>query len=237
MQLPRDDTNHPRAEAFRAFIRNADFPCVGAKSALSKGQMRVLVARDITSAWDDMRIYPALMAFAARYRRQPDLFQSFAVIFEGPGDLDETCFERHLWDRVQSLADKDAWLGHPWDGRVSHEPGNPHFSLSFAGEAFFVVGLHPNASRPARRFSSPVLVFNLHAQFEQLREAGRYDKLRSSILQRDEALAGSVNPMLARHGDVSEARQYSGRAVDEGWRCPFRPRGTGPATPATPGAP
>jgi len=166
------------------------------------------------------------MAFAARYRRQPDLFQSFAVVFEGPSDLDEEGFERHLWNRVQSLADKDAWLGHPWDGRVAPEPDSPHFSLSFAGEAFFVVGLHPNASRPARRFSSPALVFNLHAQFEQLREAGRYEKLRSSILQRDEALAGSVNPMLARHGEVSEARQYSGRVVDEEWRCPFRPRAT-----------
>jgi FPC/CPF motif-containing protein YcgG len=67
-------------------------------------------------------------------------------------------------------------------------------------------------------------VFNLHAQFEQLREAGRYEKLRSSILQRDETLAESTNPMLARHGEISEARQYSGRAVCEEWRCPFRPR-------------
>jgi len=30
MQLPRDDTNHPKAGAFRAFIRDAGFPCVGA---------------------------------------------------------------------------------------------------------------------------------------------------------------------------------------------------------------
>ena len=45
MQLPRDDRNHPKAEAFRAFIREAGFPCVGAKSALSKGQMKVVVAR------------------------------------------------------------------------------------------------------------------------------------------------------------------------------------------------
>jgi FPC/CPF motif-containing protein YcgG len=214
MQFPRDDRAHPKAEEFRSFIRDAGFPCVGAKSALSKGQMRIMVARDITSAWDDMRIYPALLAFASRYRRQPDLFQSFAVVFEGPGALDEEGFERHLWERVQSLSDKDAWLGHPVDERVASEPDSPHFSLSFAGEAFFVVGLHPHASRPARRFSSPALVFNLHAQFEELREAGRYEKLRSSILQRDEALAGSVNPMLARHGEVSEARQYSGRVVD-----------------------
>ena len=224
MQFPRDDRHHPQAEAFRDFVRDVDFPCVGAKSALSKDQMRIMVARDIASAWDDMRIYPALLAFAARYRRQPDLFQSFVVLFEGPNDLDENGFERHLWERVQSLSDKDAWLGHPLDDSVANEPDSPHFSLSFAGEAFFVVGLHPRASRPARRFSSPALVFNLHAQFEQLREAGRYEKLRSSILQRDEALAGSMNPMLARHGEVSEARQYSGRAVGKEWRCPFQPR-------------
>jgi len=68
------------------------------------------------------------------------------------------------------------------------------------------------------------LVFNLHDQFEQLREAGRYEKLRESILDRDEKLAGSMNPMLARHGASSEARQYSGRAVEPGWQCPFSGR-------------
>jgi FPC/CPF motif-containing protein YcgG len=31
--------------------------------------------------------------------------------------------------------------------------------------------------------------------------------------------------MLARHGTVSEARQYSGRAVDKDWVCPFSGRG------------
>jgi FPC/CPF motif-containing protein YcgG len=85
-----------------------------------------------------------------------------------------------------------------WDERVASEPDSPHFSL--------------------------VLVFNLRAQFEQLREAGRCEKLRSSILPRDEALAGSVNPMLAWHGGVSEARRYNGRMVDEEWCCPFQPR-------------
>ena len=42
---------------------------------------------------------------------------------------------------------------------------------------------------------------------------------------RDEAIAGSRNPMLARHGEASEARQYSGRAVDPDWRCPFHYKG------------
>lgn len=69
------------------------------------------------------------------------------------------------------------------------------------------------------------MVFNLHDQFELLRAEGRYDKLRSSILERDLAIAGTANPMLAQHGTLSAARQYSGRAVEDAWRCPFSGRG------------
>ena len=206
---------------FQDFIRDRAFPCVGAKSALSREQIHVLVARDLRSAWNDLPIHAALHAFAARYKAEPKLFQSLAVIFEGPHDLDEAAFERHLWARVQSLSDKDVWNGVGLDPRVDPEPDSPHFSLSFGGEAFFVVGLHPNASRPARRFETPVMVFNLHDQFEQLRSEGLYEKLRATILARDEALAGSINPMLSRHGEVSEARQYSGRPVEADWVCPF----------------
>lgn len=203
-------------------VADPHFPCVGAKSALGKGQMDILVARDITSGWDDLRILPALAETVARYRRDRALFRTLAVIFEGPSDLTEAAFERHLWARAQSLSDKDDWLGYPTDPTISTDPDDPHFSLSFAGEAFFVVGLHPQASRPARRFDMPTMVFNIHDQFQVLREQQRYEKLRSAILLRDEALAGSINPMLARHGEISEARQYSGRAVGADWKCPFR---------------
>jgi FPC/CPF motif-containing protein YcgG len=211
---------------FEAFIRDRAFPCVGAKSALSRGQLRVIRARDLTSSWNDAEIYSELYAFAARYRADTRLFQSFAVVFDGPSRLGETEFEHHLWRRVQSLTDKDGWQGVAADPRVDSTPESPHFSLSFGGEAFFVVGLHPNASRPARRFEAPALVFNLHDQFERLRAEGGYDKLRSAILDRDEALAGSINPMLAPFGSISEARQYSGREVGSDWVCPFRPRAT-----------
>ena len=53
---------------------------------------------------------------------------------------------------------------------------------------------------------------------------GRYDKLRASIIERDMAIAGSINPMLSQHGSISAARQYSGRAVEAGWRCPYSGR-------------
>ena len=215
------DNSNPLAERFRAFVRDRSFPCVGAKSAVGRDQIRFIVARDIGSAWDDLRVYQALLDFAAGYQQDPRLFQSFVVIFKGPRLQSEAQFEQALWSRVQSLADKDAWHGQDYDSRVSADPDNPHFSLSFGGEGFFIVGLHPHASRPARRFERPALVFNLHDQFEQLRDERRYETLRESILERDLAIAGSANPMLARHGEVSEARQYSGRAVSDQWTCPF----------------
>ena len=209
-------------EAFRSMILEKSFPCVGAKSALGRGQLDFLSARAITSAWDDLAVHDALMRFAWAYRKEPTLFRSFAVLFEGPDDLDEPGFEAALWARLQSLSDKDAWRGQPADPRVSSNPADPHFGLSFGGEAFFVVGLHPGASRPARRFARPAMVFNLHDQFETLRAHNRYEQLRTSIIERDVALSGSANPMLSRHGDSSEARQYSGRVVGEDWKCPFR---------------
>ena len=31
-----------------------------------------------------------------------------------------------------------------------------------------------------------------------------------------------VMSMLERHGEISAARQFSGRAVNDDWQCPFR---------------
>ena len=224
MLPPTTDDDHPLAERFRAFVRDPAFPCVGAKSALAKGQMRIVVARDIRSGWDDLRLYPGLLDLAQRYAAEPVLFQTFVVIFEQDWALSEADFEAAMWARIQSLSDKDAMFAQAPDARVSNDPDDPHFSLSFGGQAFFVVGLHPGASRPARRFARPAMVFNLHDQFERLREEGRYEKLRATILDRDVAVAGSLNPMLSRHGETSEARQYSGRDVGNDWECPFSGR-------------
>lgn len=221
-RVPPDDREHRLAKSFRAFIENRPFPCVGAKAALSRGRLVTIVARDIEDDHDDTRIHAALLGFIARFKMNPNLFQSFAVIFENRGAQGEQAFERNLWARAQAVCDHDAMLGHAWDERVASDADNPHFSLSVAGEAFFIVGLHPDASRPARRFAAPVLVFNLHDQFQRLRQDDRYEKMRSAILERDVALSGSTNPMIARHGVSSEARQYSGRVVGDDWRCPFR---------------
>lgn len=212
---------HPLAAALGRFIADPGFPCVGAKSAMGRGNLQVLVCRSISSSWNDLVISRRLQEFAAAYVRDPIMFQSLAIIFEGPRTLSERQFEKCLWERVQSLSDKDRWEGQRYDRSVSPDPANPHFGLSFGGQAFFIVGLHPHASRRARRFVAPTLIFNLHDQFERLRAENRYEKLRATILDRDKAVQGNINPMLSRHGEASEARQYSGRVVDESWKCPF----------------
>lgn len=220
--LVDEDTVLRGREELLAAIADERFPCVGAKSAMARGTLRTLVCHSLESAWDDVRIHSELLDWAEAYRKNPVGLRSLAAIFEGPADLDEERFEAAMWARLQSLADKDDWRGQPYDGSVSSDPDDPHFSLSFGGAAFFVIGLHPNASRPARRVPRPTLVFNLHDQFERLRSEGRYERMREAIVARDVALAGNVNPMLARFGEVSEARQYSGRVVGEDWRCPFQ---------------
>ncbi|MXO64090.1 guanitoxin biosynthesis heme-dependent pre-guanitoxin N-hydroxylase GntA [Qipengyuania oceanensis] len=202
-------------------VADYGFPCVGAKSALKRGNLEVQAAWQITSAWDDVAIHRNLMHWSWDYSRSPEGLRSFAVVFSGPLDLSERRFEQAMWERLASLADKDDWLGQQYNKQVSNDPADPHFSLSFGGQAYFVVGMHPHASRSARRTKYPTLVFNLHDQFERLREDGKYERMREVILERDEALDGCVNPMLARHGSCSEARQYSGRVVDDQWRCPL----------------
>ena len=104
---------------------------------------------------------------------------------------------------------------------MSSDPADPHFSFSFAGRALYVIGMHANSSREARRFPWPTLIFNPHEQFERLRADGKWKHMQETIRRRDHALQGTINPMLSDFGERSEARQYSGRAVEENWRAPF----------------
>lgn len=215
-QRRRDDSC---VRAFEAFIDDPAFPCVGAKSARARGRLRYLRAGDIGQDRDDGHITRALQAFAAQAACD-EVFVSMAVLFPDSPALEEEAFEQALWQRLTALHAIDSQTC-AWDPSVSADPASPHFSMSIGGRAFFVIGLHPGASRRARRFAWPVLVFNLHSQFEQLRADGRYEKLRGAIIGRDVALDGDANPMLAVHGAATEARQYSGRQVDAQWSCPF----------------
>lgn len=203
----------------RRRIEGADFPCVGAKSALAQESLGFIHAHDLRSSDDDAAIVHELQTFANGAPRDA-VFVSRMVLFPATPPLSEPAFEQAFWKRLQALHWDDA-KRYAWDPAVSDDPVSPRFSFSLGGRGFYVIGLHPGASRAARRFGCAALVFNLHSQFETLRADGRYDKLRDAITERDVAYAGSRNPMLATFGTTSEARQYSGRQVDAQWRCPF----------------
>ena len=138
----------------------------------------------------------ALAEDLARFARQASAanrLSAFVAIFTGRPPASERAFERRLWAQLQLLHERDDPAA-GWDPAVSADPRDPRFSFSFAGTAFFVVGLHPRSSRLARRFRYPALVFNPHAQFERLRREGRFERLRDVIRARDIALQGSINP-------------------------------------------
>jgi len=205
---------------FRAFISESSYPCLGAKAALNTHAYRFATYSAIASSVATAGLARDLGAFAAERPLMPSDYATFIAFFEEPTG-DEAQFERRLWEQLQALSDLDSEV-YPYDPAVSADPQNPRFAFSFARTAFFVVGLHPESSRIARRFALPALVFNAHAQFDALRAQGLYERFKVKVRARDLALQGSLNPNLSEFGERSEAMQYSGRSVEEQWKCPFR---------------
>jgi FPC/CPF motif-containing protein YcgG len=209
--------------ALRAFVFDDAFSCLGAKSALRRGTYRLGAYARLDDPGVTEGLARDLYAFVTECASAPEAFTTFVAVFRDGAAAGEAAFERALWSQLQRLHDLDARY-YFWDPRVSDDPDDPRFSFSLAGNAFFVVGLHPHASRRARRFAWPALVFNAHVQFERLRTEGRFARLQHQIRERERRLDGALNPNLAEFGAASEARQYSGRRVEEGWHCPFRSR-------------
>ncbi len=203
--------------ALRAVILDPEFPCLGARSAVNRGSYRFAFYDELDSEVTTHALARDLQTFVDE---QPSLAGDFTTLiasFEHPKKLDMDEFEVRLWSQLRRLHDVD---GSPWDPTVSRDPDDGTFSFSFAGEAFFIVGLSPTSSRWGRRFPWPTLAFNPHAQFEDLRENGQFERLQHAVRDRDLLLEGDLNPNLADFGTHTEARQYSGRPVEDDWRCP-----------------
>ena len=211
------------ADALETMVLHPEYPCLGARSVFNRSRATLLVLEELGT----VEAATALKEALARFADDTDLDEGFAsllAVFRRSEVRDEAHFEQLLWRQLQLLHQVDE---QPWDPNVSADPTDPHFAFSVAGTAYFVVGLHPQASRIARRAPHPTLVFNLHEQFEQLRASEKFDRMRDTIRHRDIALQGSLNPMVADHGRGSEAAQYSGRAVPADWAPPALEDGVG----------
>jgi FPC/CPF motif-containing protein YcgG len=215
-----ESANETAIEEFRHFVEKGEFPCVAAKAALSRGQIKFYVADHMACPKDDVSILAFLYDFIDEYRSSATQFHTACVIFKGPLPIDENTFDDLLWMRLQALADIDA-TQNKYDKRVNLDPSSENFSFSIKEEAFFIVGLEPGSSRIARQFAYPALIFNPHAQFEQLREKHTYEKMKNIVRKRDISLSGSINPTLEDFGKSSEAYQYSGVRHTKEWKCPL----------------
>lgn len=204
-----------------SFLETKEFPCIAAKASLAMHTAKCMVAGDLSCTKDDPVIIRFLYDFVEDYRHSKDLYYSAAIIFTGPQINSEEIFDDLLWKRLQALNILDA-DNYNYDSRVEADPVSAKFSFSIKEEAFYIIGLHPASSRHARQFKYPALVFNPHAQFEQLRATTKYNRMKNAVRKRDTMFSGSVNPMLHDFGELSEAFQYSGRKYDESWKCPLK---------------
>ena len=90
-------------EEYKSFLHRKEYPCVAAKAAVQKQQIRVLVADHMACPKDDRAILDFLYNFVDEYRSAKNLFHSVAIIFKGPELVSEEDFEKMLWARLQLL--------------------------------------------------------------------------------------------------------------------------------------
>lgn len=206
-------------EEFRAKIHDKTFPCVAARDALNKDNIEMFVAGHLGCPQYDNKILEFIYNFTKKFRESEKGFHSAVIMFPTTEGLTEQQFEILLFQRLKGLRNIDAKQFN-YDSRVSENPLSENYSFSLMEEAFFIIGLHPDSSRPARQFSVPAIVFNPHVQFDNLRRDDHYGKMKAIVRKRDLEYSGSVNPMLTDFGTRSEIFQYSGRS-NEDEKCPF----------------
>lgn len=181
-----------------------------AKAVERSGRIAILEASDLLAQETVCKFHEEMGYFLEKFRADNKL-SSFILLCDKDHNADFHKFENDFWKFLQNLRDYDRKL-YPPDPRVSDDPSDNEFSFSIRSEAFFILLLHPDSPRWARRFPRPAIVFNAHVQFERLRSQGIFDKVRTLIRTRDKLLQGTVNPMLSDYGERSEIFQYVGRS-------------------------
>lgn len=203
---------------FENFIVAQDHPCLMAQSVFKMGEVELHTYEKLGDKVTTTLILEDLGNYIKDYNFKDNNFQTFIASFPNEAYPSEGFFEQALWEQLQLLHNQDT---ESWDKTVSNNPEDKNFSFSILGKAFYIVGMHPESSRYARRSPYPTIIFNLHWQFEKLRDMKAYENVRDKIRERDKALQGHINPVLEDFGKSSEALQYSGRNVDKEWKCPF----------------
>jgi FPC/CPF motif-containing protein YcgG len=220
-------------KSFRNFILSETFGCVAARTAFRRSAFGFSVFKfddqgSLRMQQDLVETLHAELAWwthaQSRLWQEKHKFTTFVAVFDVPngGSWSEDEFEQFLWKLLKDLNEIDKRLEIPWDPHTKSDPADPKFSFSCAGRSFFLVGLHPQSNRSSRRYAKPTIVFNSHAQFEELRRLNLFDPISEATRGRELTLSEnkSVSPNLSSFGDKSEALQYSGKINTANWICP-----------------
>lgn len=203
-----------------SWIASDDFSCLGARASIRRNAIEHAEPGPLGSQHTTPVLHEALARFVEKSLTDSENFAAFVAIFNGPLNLSEYEFEELMWQQLRDLHVYDSQR-YDWCSEVDRDPSSPSFSFSVAGHPFFIVGMHGRSSRISRCFPLPALAFNCHRQFRRLHQSGIYAGLRRRIREREMHLQRSINPNLADYGEDSEAKQYSGRAVEPEWVCRF----------------
>jgi FPC/CPF motif-containing protein YcgG len=133
-------------ERFREFVMRPGFSCIGAKAALYDGAYGFAVYDEMGTNNSTAGLCRDLCHFIQSGITLRGEYSTFVAIFHSPIGLTETEFEARLWLQLQKLHRASA-KHFEWDQKVSSDPADPRFSFSFAGQAFYVIGLHANMGR------------------------------------------------------------------------------------------
>jgi uncharacterized protein len=209
-------------DEIRSFVLRENYPCVAAIQSVVRNDYLVGTYGQFGTGvqWHKLRV--DLLNFLELQNATQSRYMSFWAVFPASNQtLDtELDFENKFWQELSLLSSEEE-RAVDWGDKNPSDPNDPSFCFSLNGTKLFVVGLHPESSRFARRFSRPAMVFNTFSQFEVFEEEGAYAAMVKIIRHRDLRFQGSINPMVLAHGDAWESIQYSGRQNPESWKCPF----------------
>jgi FPC/CPF motif-containing protein YcgG len=200
---------------WRGLMLSEHFPCLGGAAAIRTECYRFSVYPPLGSTEAVRDCAADLAAFQAEAPADTQPIAVHVATFDGPVSAGEEDFERRLWRQLQAMYRIDQQRA----GTAEPAPvmlDEADDGLPLGDRTYFVVGLHPAASRWARRFAWPTLVFNALTHDALLRRRGQYERMQHVIRRRDTRLQGVLNPAV----DLPQLAQFAGRDVQGDWQCP-----------------
>lgn len=209
----------------KSLLAQRGYPCVAAVQSLHRNDFWLRTYTQFGKVHQRDSLREDLLQYLKKYKETRSQYFTFWTVFHDNDSYSEEEFEQFLWSELSALTSENS-KETDQDPRFSLNPDSKNFCFSLGGSALFVVGLHSQSSRLARRFPWPSLVFNVYEQFDQLASQKKYIPMVETIRRRDIEFQGDVNPMALLHNDNWESIQFSGKKNSEDWKCPFHFRKT-----------